>query len=587
MLPTTTIKHNHTTITTTHKHTSTKQQQASARESPSDAADMLLPSAQMATQSSSIALSIGSPLLVNSAKKLAQASLIAAAAATTSTTATRTKTTALKMASSSSSKDGDGDSSSQSRSKPTSNSRIGIGPRAKSCVFMASSMALHFGGYEFARSGALALYTSSTTGFTSPAAYPFAVGMATPASLLLLYWYGLVLKSGGPRKALFSTSLLSIAVLSTTCAALALLPTGTILSKALVALLFIFQNSYAHLLYTQQWSFLGSVMTPTEGTKWFSFIAGLSSIVCTATASMVKPLTAKIGLLGLIGGTCVTLIASLMIADQSYELAEQNGFDPAQAIQQERAKKEERKSDAVNNKNSSTSSSINQEDPTLFQKTSTLFRKVPTLAALFGEVLTFQSLATILGVCYVRQLKVSVPLDTERASFSGNFYAGVNGISGIMQFFVLPLARRILEPKWVYKLLPCLLVPILAYLNFVPQPADKALLVTAGAFFCLKTLDYSFRNVVNEMVYQPLDFESRYLGKEVIGVFASRFGKSGMSLLISFATAQFAVGIKELSQFSLVLAGTWTASSFWLSQTVVSNKEAERAVQERTNKKRS
>ena len=46
-------------------------------------------------------------------------------------------------------------------------------PRAMSCIYMAVAMALHFGGYEFARSGALALFTSSNTGFSHPAAYPF------------------------------------------------------------------------------------------------------------------------------------------------------------------------------------------------------------------------------------------------------------------------------------------------------------------------------------------------------------------------------------------------------------------------------
>jgi hypothetical protein len=92
--------------------------------------------------------------------------------------------------------------------------------------------------------------------------------------------------------------------------------------KILVGGLFVFQNSYAHLLYTQQWSFLGSVMTPSEGTKWFSVIAGLSSLICTGTATMVQSMALKIGLLGLIGGTSLTLALSLFCADQAYAIAE-------------------------------------------------------------------------------------------------------------------------------------------------------------------------------------------------------------------------------------------------------------------------
>jgi ATP/ADP translocase len=229
------------------------------------------------------------------------------------------------------------------------------------------------------------------------------------------------------------------------------------------------------------------------------------------------------------------------------------------------------------------------EDANLVTKTAYLFKRVPTLAALFGEVVTFQSLSTILNVCFVRQLKETMPIDTDRASFTGKFYAWINGSSGLMQFFVLPLARKYLEPKWAYKIMPLALLPLLGYLNWAALStslvSDRTLMLTTAAFFSLKTLDYSIRNVVNEMVYQPLDFESRYLGKEVIGVFANRFGKSGMSILISLASSSFSVGVPQLSQAGLVTASFWGTSSWWLSTFLVSNKEAEKRVQERQRTK--
>jgi hypothetical protein len=187
---------------------------------------------------------------------------------------------------------------------------------------MASAAALHFGGYEFARSAALALFTSSSTGFTHHAAYPFAIGLVTPVSLCLLYWYGIVLKQKGPRAALRETKLFSLFFLAFTSVTLGFLKTSTVVSKAIVAVLFIFQNSYAHLLYTQQFSFLGSVMTPSEGTKWFSTIAGVSSLVCTGTATLVQSLAHDVGLLGLLGGTILTLCGSLALADRAYAISE-------------------------------------------------------------------------------------------------------------------------------------------------------------------------------------------------------------------------------------------------------------------------
>jgi len=76
------------------------------------------------------------------------------------------------------------------------------------------------------------------------------------------------------------------------------------------------------------------------------------------------------------------------------------------------------------------------------------------------------------------------------------------------------------------------------------------------------------------------------LGKEVIGVFANRFGKSGMSLILSLVTAKFSgVGVPELSKLSVVVATMWASSSLRLSKTVVSNREAEEKVNERQNKK--
>ena len=68
---------------------------------------------------------------------------------------------------------GSGSNDDVKNNKSKSFLHLPFSPRAMSCMYMAVAMALHFGGYEFARSGALALFTSSNTGFSHPAAYPF------------------------------------------------------------------------------------------------------------------------------------------------------------------------------------------------------------------------------------------------------------------------------------------------------------------------------------------------------------------------------------------------------------------------------
>ena len=54
-------------------------------------------------------------------------------------------------------------------------------PKAKSGVAMASAMALHFFGYEFARGSNMALFTSSTFGFANSGSYyPLAMTCVSP-----------------------------------------------------------------------------------------------------------------------------------------------------------------------------------------------------------------------------------------------------------------------------------------------------------------------------------------------------------------------------------------------------------------------
>ena len=67
-------------------------------------------------------------------------------------------------------------------------------------------------------------------------------------------------------------------------------------------------------------------------------------------------------------------------------------------------------------------------------------------------------------------------------------------------------------------------------------------------------------------MYLPLDFESRYLGKEIVGVLASRCGKSGMSLVLSFLFA-FVFDkndVRILSYFTNVMSLLWCMAVFRL-----------------------
>lgn len=435
-----------------------------------------------------------------------------------------------------------------------------LSPRGRACFWMAMAMALHFGGYEFARSSSLALFTSPQTGFRqTKVAVPIAMAFVSPLSVLLLFAYTYVLEKRGPRVALRQSTLGSMAAIGLSAALVVSLPNSSILSKWLVGLAFVFQNSYAHLLYSQHWSFLGSVCSVEDGARWFASIAGLSSVASTCSGSMVGPLVKRIGLYGLLSCTIVTLTASLLCAERAYQLSHIHQFDPGQELLEQAKQKALRKE---------------QHSQNLIQKAQSLFHRVPTLKALFCEVLSFQCMSTILNVCLVTTLKSTIGNDHERAAWTGRFYALINAVSALFQFVVLPLGMKNISPTWAWRLMP--IVPLVACLWTALQTSHPSLLLLAVAFFVTKCCDYSIRGVVTEMIYVPLDFDSRFVGKEVNGVFGNRLGKSGMSVLLSVLTAGGGVGLPQLTQMAAVASLAWTTCAMWLSRLVADGAHATR-----------
>uniref|UniRef100_A0A7R9VC99 ADP,ATP carrier protein n=1 Tax=Pseudictyota dubia TaxID=2749911 RepID=A0A7R9VC99_9STRA len=447
----------------------------------------------------------------------------------------------------------------------------GLTPALHASVLMALSMASHFFGYEFARSSNLSSFTSKgTSGFGSdPGAFPLAMACVSPFSVLLLLGYGRELDLHGPRTALRKTTLFCSAALSATAllsSAMERLGVGSSVkvrlpilgydltpARAVVWASFVFQNSYAHLLYAQQWSFIGSILTSEEGATWFASFAGLSSISSTIAGTMLSRWVETIGLNGLLVVASLGLIVTAVLADVAYDMSERHGFDPAEEIRKKEASKKESIGEAGKEKGK-------------VQEAVDLFRRVPILGALFWEVISFQSLSTILNVCFVTRLKEVVTDDALRAAWTGKFYSYVNGASGLLQFLILPLFMSYFDPSWVYRLMPLAPFVCTFWTAFQDNPS---LYLVAFSFFAAKVIDYTLRNVVNEMIYVPLDFDSRYKGKEIIGVFGSRFGKSGMSLLLSGLTYMFgSFGIQELARLTAVASTGWWACTYRLSNLI-------------------
>jgi hypothetical protein len=218
--------------------------------------------------------------------------------------------------------------------------KIHDNPKLQAVTYMSLCMAIHFAGHEFARAPSSSLFTSKQLGFQSPSALPLAVGFVSPFSVILLNAFKSMLEKYGPRRALsqstlfYSMFLISVAILIKHWgnqiiqenSHMHMMLGGTIcdfkgLVKTLLFSLFVYQSANVQFLYTQHWSFLGSILTPQEGKVWFAPIAGVGSIASTLAAANVSQLVERIGLLGLLGFAGLVIGASSLFGDAAYRVA--------------------------------------------------------------------------------------------------------------------------------------------------------------------------------------------------------------------------------------------------------------------------
>jgi ATP/ADP translocase len=205
------------------------------------------------------------------------------------------------------------------------------------------------------------------------------------------------------------------------------------------------------------------------------------------------------------------------------------------------------------------------------------------LRALFLEILASQGLATLLNVCFVSSVGANIPDDNIRAGWVGNFYALINVITMMLQFGVLPLLMQYIEPKDLWRVTPLI---SLAFTTYQACQKNPSLYAISASLLVMKISEYSARRMLDEMVYVPLDFESRFVGKEIIGVFGYRFGKSLISLSLSGLTSIFGqFNLQSLSVLSDVVAFGWAKTAWDLSSLVPTRKEAQDSYDKQSGKK--
>lgn len=187
-------------------------------------------------------------------------------------------------------------------------------------------------------------------------------------------------------------------------------------------------------------------------------------------------------------------------------------------------------------KQSPSSKLNNSSNLSLVQTASKLFERVPILGSLCVEVLVSQCVSSLISFLFVLKVKEHIPNDQERARWTGTVYAWINASSGVLQFAVLPYLVKRTDARKLWLLMPSLMVACATLMSYQCYQSNISLHLVAVAFSVYKALEYSVRGITVEMVYTTLDYESRFVGKEIIGLCVNRVGKSGMAIGLSVVT---------------------------------------------------
>ncbi len=203
-------------------------------------------------------------------------------------------------------------------------------------------------------------------------------------------------------------------------------------------------------LYTQHWSFIGSVLTPNEIASYASLIAGIGSLTSTFAAAYVSELVEHIGLIGAQCTAAIIIGSSSIFANQAYHISSIYGFEPkhdsdkkyhANSISSSLSKKEN-----LSKKMKKSNIMCSTKSDNILYTSKALFNRVPIIGAMFIEVLMAQCLSSLLNFHFVSEVKNEILDDEVRAGFTGKvsfvyykiflFIISIN--SGFIRFHSIP-----------------------------------------------------------------------------------------------------------------------------------------------------
>lgn len=487
-------------------------------------------------------------------------------------------------------------------------------------------LAAHFFGYECARASSMALISRDDLGLGSHG-LSYTVLVGSPLSAMVLYLYARSIKNNGAQVTQRLSNVacfILFGIMSFLCSHL----TG-LSGQVIVVSFYAFREVYVTLLSTQQWSFIASMLNKTNANYLVKFsglvsiasavggvsveylvkIGGVHSLLITAlvcqaiafvsdelayvlllknqrndaspddhdpkvetqagSSSSINPSTTKnststteklASFVSVAHGSASNLAAAVKAATSAVT-------NPTAAASATSNPKDGPLNTSMNNNHIVEDSSPKASEATTTPKNKKglwadfrVMLKYRTLQLLFAEAIVHQCCANMLNLMFHEGLRLGVPIDAERAVVVGRFFASINVVSCLLQCLVLPgiLTHSTLPSVLVLIPLIVFFVCVLAYFN-------PCLLTTMLAFGALKVLEYSINTAATEMIYQPMTYEARYLGKELIKFFGQKLGRSGSQLVLTTAMVKLQPSLATQSMWCSGLAVSWGAVMILLS----------------------
>lgn len=462
-------------------------------------------------------------------------------------------------------------------------------------AIMASGLCFHFFGNELARAASVSLISTKEIGLGS-SALTYTVLFGFPSSALTLYLYTSSIKSRGAASTFRMSCLICLTIFigMTYATSTNILRQKNVFSQFIVVAFYAFREIYSTLLSTQQWAFIVSALDHTTASYIVTF-SGAVSIISTMGGISVEHVVTTGGVNGLLSVSSLAVLLTIVsseLAFWSHNSKSGHSGDKA-VVMKERQKGKERsttvdlttssstsnndtpinhgsKSTDISNNSSSTTTNNNnnnnKHERTLNRVASEKKEKVgfsmwndsmrlltnSTLQLLVVEAVVHQSCSNMLNIMFYDGLRHVITADDTRAVLVGRFFATVNFSSCLLQFFVVPyvLTQKTLPTVMMY-------IPVLVCLATALCSAGPSLLSVMLSFGVLKVLEYAVLAGAMEMIYMPLDSETRYLGKEYVRFFGSKLGKTGASLALTTLTAHIRPSLTTQCLWSLSLAVAW------------------------------